>query len=85
MYSNLRLILFWAYFLIFFLIFVSRVFPYEDSSEKRFNFWPFIVYSKNKINKIERLEIAGPFIYKYSFPKEKGTSLRPIYSSVKGA
>lgn len=69
--------------LIFFLLFVSEAFSYEDKFEKRLNLWPFIVYSKNKITKTERLEIAGPFIYKYSLPKENGTSFRPLCSSVK--
>lgn len=71
------------YFLIGFLIFNSKVYSYEDQIERRLNLWPFIVYTKNKLYNIERLEIAGPFIYKYSFPKENGTSIRPFYSSVK--
>ncbi len=77
----LRSLLF--YFLLEVFIFSLKVYPYEDQLEKRLNFWPFIVYTKNKLNDIKRLEIAGPFIYKYSFPKENGTSIRPFYSSVK--
>jgi len=75
---------FCPFFLLFFSFFVtSNTFAYEDSIEKRINLWPFLVYSKNKFTKVERLEIAGPFIYKYSFPEEKGLSLRPFYSSIK--
>jgi len=69
--------------LIILLFFSSQLFSYEDSYEKRLNLWPFVVYSKNKLDKMERLEIAGPFFYKYSFPGENGTSFRPFYSSVK--
>ncbi len=71
------------FILSFFFIFTSYLFSYEDSFEKRINLWPFLVYSENKINKVKRLEILGPFIYKYSFPEENGTSFRPFYSSVK--
>lgn len=74
---------FFLYFLFLLLVSFSQALSYEDNFEKRLNLWPLIVYNKNKINKIERLEIAGPFIYKYSFPEENGTSFRPVYSSVK--
>ncbi len=84
MYSYIKALFLLFCLLFFFLFFISQIaFSYEDSSEKRFNLWPFVVYSENKANKFKRLEIAGPFIYKYSFSDENGTSVRPIYSSVK--
>jgi len=82
MHKFTNLILFFIFSLIFQLFSVSYLFSYEDSFEKRVNLWPFVVYSENKVNKIERLEIAGPFFYKYSYPEENGTSFRPFYSSV---
>ena len=83
MHKFTNLILFFICSLVFLLFSVSCLFSYEDSFEKRINLWPFVVYSKNKVNKIKRLEIAGPFFYKYSYPEENGTSFRPFYSSVK--
>ncbi len=78
---NLKL-RFLSVFLYIFLSF-SLSFSYEDKFEKRINLWPFIVYIHNKKINSTRVEIIGPLIYKYSFHKEKGFSLRPLISVVK--
>jgi hypothetical protein len=69
-------------FISIFLIFFAKAYAFEDLVEKRYNFWPLGVYSKNKIRGYERKEFLGPFIYKYQFESENGTSYRPFYSSV---
>lgn len=68
--------------LLYLFTFISSVYAYEDSVEKRINLWPLAVYSKYKNGEIERKEFLGPFIQKYSFKKEKSASYRPFYSSV---
>lgn len=71
------------YFLaILIILYHLPLFAYEDTQEKRFNLWPIVVYSKNKVKSYERLEALGPFLYRYKFEEETGTSIRPIYSSV---
>lgn len=75
-----RLILF---FFLLLSIFLDKAFSYEDLAEKRINLWPIAVYSKNKVRGYERTEFLGPFIYQYRFESENGTSLRPLYSSVR--
>ncbi len=72
-----------ALFLLVLVFFPLSLFAYEDSSEVRINLWPFVVYSKHKVKKIERKELIGPFINQYSFDDENGTSVRPIVSYVK--
>ncbi len=80
------MILFTKFFRIFIfiiIIFIGKIsLAYEDSVEKRINFWPFLVFSKNKLTSYKRLEILGPFFYKYSGTKENGTSIRPVVSWV---
>ncbi len=72
-----------GFFFLFLVASFSLSLAYEDSVEKRVNLWPLGVYSKNKIYHSKRLELLGPFIYKYQLEKEEGVSLRPLFSSVK--
>lgn len=65
-------------FISIFLIFFAKAFAFEDLVEKRYNFWPLGVYSKNKIRGYERKEFLGPFIYKYHFESENGTPIVPF-------
>ncbi|WP_038057969.1 hypothetical protein [Thermodesulfobacterium hydrogeniphilum] len=69
-------------FIVLFLFKVSFCSAYEDSFEKSLNLWPFLVFYKNKKTNIKKIEILGPFFYKYKFPEENGLFIRPFYSSV---
>ena len=46
----------------------------------RLNLWPLLFYAKEKES--SRLELLGPFIYRYHNSKEKSFSLRPIFTEV---
>ncbi|WP_068671154.1 hypothetical protein [Thermosulfurimonas dismutans] len=46
----------------------------------RINLWPLLFYAKEKER--SRLELLGPFIYRYRNTKEDSFSLRPIFTEV---
>lgn len=50
------------------------------AEEVRFNLWPFFFYARSQ--EATRLELVGPFIYRYRNGKESSLSFRPLFAWV---